>query len=167
MNSENSILKLAGALKKEVDSLGLSGGARSVESDWDQLFDGLIKDKGLRRATISLYRNKHYTQAVESSFKYLNSYVRKKTGRKLDGAQLMQNVFSAKNPVLKLSNLDGKSGDDAQRGYMDIFCGCITGIRNPRAHEDAIDDDPETALEIIYFVHHLVRITKMADKIRD
>ena len=40
---------------------------------------------------------------------------------------------------------------------MDIFAGVMGGIRNPRAHEHEIVDDPEAALEMLIIANHLMR----------
>lgn len=80
----------------------------------------------------------------------------------LDGVKLMQNAFSPNNPVLKLNDLITQSEKDQQRGYMELFAAVITGVRNPRAHEHAYLDDPETALELLGLANHLVRIAREA-----
>ena len=69
----------------------------------------------------------------------------------------MQRAFSPHNPLLKLSNLQTPSEQDEQRGYMDIYAGAMTGIRNPRAHEFQLVDTPESALEMIVLANHLMR----------
>jgi uncharacterized protein (TIGR02391 family) len=80
----------------------------------------------------------HYADAAEAAFKEINDIVRKlvktKTGAEYDGASLMQFAFSPQHPVLKLDDLGGETGRNIQLGYMQIFSGAITGIRNPKAH---------------------------------
>jgi uncharacterized protein (TIGR02391 family) len=83
----------------------------------------------------------HYADAVEAAFKELNGVVKemvkKKTGQEFDGAALMQKAFSPNPPVLvALDDLSTESGKNIQQGYMQIFAGAITGIRNPKAHEN-------------------------------
>lgn len=167
MSDYKDIFETAVSIKNEIQQIGFGETVTFSGVQWERLFDLLIADKGLRANTRKLFFNKHYTESIEAGFKYLNSYIRRRADRKLDGPQLMQNVFSVKNPVLKVTALEGRSGEDAQKGYMELFCGCLSGIRNPRAHEDSIKDDPETALEIIYFIHHLIRTAKGAEKVRD
>jgi len=81
----------------------------------------------------------HYADAVEAAFKELNGVVKemviKKTGQELDGAPLMQKAFSPNPPcVVVLDDLSTESGRNIQQGYMQIFAGAMTGIRNPKAH---------------------------------
>ena len=82
----------------------------------------------------------HYADAVESAFKELNAkvkeLVRKKTGKELDGADLMHTAFSPKSPIVVLADLSTESGRNEQQGYMEIAAGAMTGIRNPKAHQN-------------------------------
>ena len=82
----------------------------------------------------------YYADAVEAACKALNSRVRKivvdLTGEELDGASLMRKAFSPGNPIIRIANVENKSGHDTQQGYMDIFAGVMTGIRNPKAHDN-------------------------------
>lgn len=84
----------------------------------------------------------YYADAVEAACKTLNSLVREivfdKTGEELDGANLMRKAFSPGNPIIRIGNIVNKSGHDMQQGYMDIFAGVMTGIRNPKAHDNEI-----------------------------
>lgn len=82
----------------------------------------------------------YYADAVESACKAINSRVRDivldQTGEEQDGAGLMRKAFSPANPIIRIANVDNKSGHDTQQGYMDIFAGVMTGIRNPKAHDN-------------------------------
>lgn len=61
-------------------------------------------------------------------------YVKAKTGQELDGAPLMNHAFSVDRPIIILDNLGTDTGRNIQKGYMQIFAGSMTGIRNPKAH---------------------------------
>jgi uncharacterized protein (TIGR02391 family) len=82
----------------------------------------------------------HYADSVEAALKELNSVVKvlvkKATGKELDGADLMHQALSPKNPIIVLDDLGTESGRNQQMGYMEIFAGAMTGIRNPKAHEN-------------------------------
>ncbi len=97
----------------------------------------------------------HYADAIESALKELNSIVKKKvrevTGEELDGSSLMNRAFSPNNPIIMLDDLDTNSGKDIQKGYMQIFAGTMTGIRNPKAH-DNITIDHRRAVHLLYLV---------------
>lgn len=82
----------------------------------------------------------YYADAVEAACKTVNTRVREivlnKTGVELDGAGLMRKAFSPGNPIIRIADVEHKSGHDTQQGYMDIFAGVMTGIRNPKAHDN-------------------------------
>jgi uncharacterized protein (TIGR02391 family) len=131
---------------------------QEVESDVE--FDRMVIDEELRIASRRLFMDEHYARAVEEAFKCLNNAVKKKSGKLADGADLMRTVFTPKNPILKLNKLRTKSQQDEQLGYMDIFAGCMTGIRNPRAHEHHLRDSREEALRLLSWADHLMRMAK-------
>lgn len=117
-----------------------------IESIWDLLHPTVVKMARMR------FENGHYADAVESAFKELNATVKKiyltKTGEELDGVRLMRKAFAHENPVIVLGDLSSETGRNIQQGYMDIFAGAISGIRNPKAHSN-VEIDEARAL------HHL------------
>ena len=84
--------------------------------------------------------NGFYADAVEAACKTLNARVRDivldQTGEGLDGAGLMRKAFSPNNPVIQLESSSSRSSKDIQQGYMEISAGVMTGIRNPKAHDN-------------------------------
>ena len=130
------------------------------------LFDRLITDVDLRRVSRKPFADGYCTYAVEQAWKCVNKLVKKKSGfTGKDGADLMRRVFSPEKPVLYLSALQSESGQNEQRGYMDIFAGAMTGIRNPRAHDYELVDDPGVALEMLILANHLLRKLRIAVKV--
>lgn len=101
------------------------------------------------------YDTKNYTTAINNSLIYFNEVVREKSGSKLDGTELMQNVFSAKNPKIKITECETKTDKNIQDGYRELSTGLIRMIRNPRAH-NRIEDKQEDADKIILFVDYLL-----------
>lgn len=90
--------------------------------------------------TKSRFDSEHYADAVESALKEINSsiknLVKRKTGKELDGADLMHTAFSPKTPIIVLGDLSTETGKNIQKGYMEIFAGAMIGIRNPKAHDN-------------------------------
>ena len=91
------------------------------------------------------YNSKQYADAVESAFKEVNSrlkriyrkyYKHKNSNKELDGKNLMEYIFSLSGNRLKFEDTSTESGENVQVGYMQIFSGSISGIRNPKAHEN-------------------------------
>jgi uncharacterized protein (TIGR02391 family) len=102
----------------------------------------------------------HYADAVEAALKELNNIVRavvkkKKAGKELDGSDLMNFAFSVKSPVIKLDDLSTISGRNIQIGYMQLFAGAMTGIRNPKAHAN-ISITPERAIHFLFLASLLL-----------
>lgn len=111
----------------------------------------------IERAVAKLFRDGHYANAVEDACKVLDGLVKIRSGRcDISGTELMQNVFSPKNPVLKFSDLQTQTEQSEQQGMMFLYAGAMLALRNPRAH-GIIEDDPEKALEYIAFLSLLAK----------
>ena len=164
-------LSSAASIQREANRLEL-GRPRLQHDEIDadnydllELFDELVTSIPLRDVTRSLFRDSYYTQAVEEAFKCLHNAVREKSkvvGR--SGADLMRKAFSANDPILKINAFKTESDASEQKGYMEIFAGSMTGIRNPRAHEPDLKDDPKVALELLVLANHLMRKLDSATK---
>ena len=75
----------------------------------------------------------------------------------------MNKAFSPNNPILKLNECKTTSEKDEQTGFMQIYSGCMTGIRNPRAHETDWEDTKEHALELLVFANYLMERAQMSE----
>jgi uncharacterized protein (TIGR02391 family) len=117
----------------------------------------------IAEAANKLYLDGHYANAIEAAIKALCDCVRLHGGKSLDGADLMKTVFSPKNPILRFNDFRDRSDHDEQEGYMMMFAGAVTGLRNPRAHKLS-KDDPEDALEFIAHVSHLAKLLDRAKR---
>ncbi len=107
------------------------------------------------------FDNGHFADAVEAALKEVNcaikNHVRKKTGEELDGAALMQRAFSLKAPLIVLADLSTETGRNIQLGYLQIYSGAMTGIRNPKAHSNISIDD-RRARHFIYLASLLAQV---------
>ena len=134
-------------------------------SEPHDFFEELVTHHQLQRVSGPLFRDRHYARAVEEAFKLLNNAVKEKSEiANQDGAGLMRAAFSANSPIILLNTFQSQSDRDEQQGYMDIFAGSMTGIRNPRAHEHGLADGPEVALELLVLANHLMRKLDAATK---
>jgi uncharacterized protein (TIGR02391 family) len=70
-------------------------------------------------------------------------------GRDLDGVDLMHTAFSPKNPIIVLADLSSDTGRDMQQGYMEMFAGAMSAVRNPKAHESVVLT-PERAIHLLF-----------------
>jgi uncharacterized protein (TIGR02391 family) len=105
-----------------------------------------------------------YADSVEAALKEVNQIVKRlyldRTDVELDGSALMQAAFSANNPTLPLSDMQTQSDKNIQIGYMQIYSGAMTGIRNPKAHENIIIDKSRA-------VHFLFLASLLIIKLRE
>ncbi len=133
-------------------------------------FDQLITDKTLRKTVEKLYRDGHHARSVEEAYKFIDNLV-KKTAKlsdtNLSGSKLMTTVFNGNTPVLKINAGENASEHDEQIGYMQIFSGCMTGVRNPRAHECDWEDSEHHALQLLIWANHLVERIRLSERVPD
>ena len=112
-----------------------------------------------------------YADAVLSAFKEVNNAVKAKgqsrLNAELDGQKLMQRMFSPDNPVLMVEdNLDTQTNKDTQQGYMMMFTGAMSAIRNPKAHENMTisKDDAIRKLAFASMLMYKLEASKLAVK---
>jgi uncharacterized protein (TIGR02391 family) len=154
-----AIGKIETAIEITKERLGDSGedaAAKAVRA-----YAGLDLHPEIARAAGKLYMDGHYSNAVEAAVKRLNGLVRMRSDLEIDGTSLMEKAFSPSNPVLKFNSLADQSDRDEQKGFMMMFSGAVSGLRNPRAH-GFIKDDPERALEFIAFASLLAKLLEGA-----
>jgi uncharacterized protein (TIGR02391 family) len=130
--------------------------------DPQRLFAVLIVEREIVDVARDLYVSGHFSLAIQEAFKALEKFVQGRVGNSASGATLMDQVFSPKHPQLAWSTRGKQSEQDEHSGYHRMFAGAVQGIRNPCAHEFNWVDDPETALELLSFVQHLLRKAKSA-----
>ena len=168
MADAKTISEVASRLQRTIDKLGMGRpspkGITPKPEDFVELYDILVKSKAIRDATRKLFVDRHYARAVEEAYKCLDNVVKDKSGLSISGKDLMNQAFSEKKPILRLNDLKTTSHRDEQIGYMLILGGCMTGIRNPRAHDYRKVDSPETALEMLVWANHLMRIVDKAKR---
>jgi len=96
-----------------------------------------------------LYLDRHYQNSIEEAIKAVNQHIRDKTGLREDGSDLINKVFSAKNPVLSFSDLSTETQQNEQVGFMEMLRGFVKGVRNVFAHTPAIVIDSQIAFEYL------------------
>ena len=156
MQQYEELLRIAQYINDDIYKQGFN--LKTTNEKYDA-YNIVVTNNKLRKKTEKLFRDGHHARAVEEAFKLIDNLVKKKASLEntdLTGAKLMQNVFSANNPILKLNEGKSASEKDEQLGYMQILAGCMTGIRNPRAHETDWEDTEERALLLLAFANHLI-----------
>jgi len=104
-----------------------------------------------------LYRNGHLREAVLNSITALFDYIRERSKVQEDGDRLVGQVFSIDNPHLVLSELKTESGQNDQKGFLQMFKGAYQGIRNPKAHSLTHDLTPEKAAQYLVLASLFIR----------
>ncbi len=100
-----------------------------------------------------LMKDGHFSQAVFETFKALEIYVANASGKKgLVGADLMQQVFSPKAPLIELSK-----HLEEQAGFMMLYAGAMKAIRNNHGHQKVSLNEQE-AIEWLAFASALFRL---------
>lgn len=143
-----------GLLRKRIGWLSQNGPRvanrtmSSLESETWKLLHPSVKRVSERR-----FLDGHFADAVEAALKELNGEVKRLVleggGPELDGANLMHTAFSPNNPLIELADISTLSGKSEQQGYMEIFAGAMSGVRNPKAHEN-IYLTPERGLHFLF-----------------
>ncbi len=128
------------------------------------LFDKMKFHPKVIKASRSLFMNEHYSDAVFRAFTTVCSYVKEKSGSPidskgspLDGKSLMSTAFSEKKPIIQLNDLSNPSDRDEQEGFKFLFMGGQVGIRNPKAHDNIVQNDPYRTLEYLSLASILIK----------
>ena len=101
---------------------------------------------------------------MEDGCKVLDALVKMRSGRDdLSGTELMQAVFSPKNPVLRFSELQTDSERSEQQGMMYLYAGAMLALRNPRAH-GLVPDTAESAIEYVGLISLLAKALDRAKR---
>ena len=138
--------------EEQIGDLGVSPAGRALKA-----LGELELHSEIERAAGKLFRDGHYANAVEDACKVLDGLVKIRSGKHdLSGTELMQTVFSPKNPILRFNELKTPTDQSEQQGMMFLYAGAMLAFRNPRAHQ-IIEDDPEKALEYIGFLSLLAK----------
>jgi uncharacterized protein (TIGR02391 family) len=120
--------------------------------DFRVLLHPVITEHALRQ-----YDNGHLRDAVLNSIIGVFDLIRSKTGLKEDGDRLIGKAFSLDDPYLILSDIETESGQNDQKGFMQILKGSFQGIRNPKAHSLAHDLTRVKAAQYLVFASLLAR----------
>lgn len=91
-------------------------------------------DETLRDRIKDYYTNKMYGLAADQGAKIYCETLRNKTGLDLDGSELVNRVFSAEKPILRVTRCSTTTENNIQQGHSHLSRGLVQGFRNPAAH---------------------------------
>jgi uncharacterized protein (TIGR02391 family) len=99
----------------------------------------------------------NYFHAVFEAAKGLAERIRQMSGVQVDGAALIDRVFSIDKPVLAINTLQTETEKSEHKGFASLLKGCFAAVRNPLAHEPKIlwqgEDDAADYLSLISLLH--------------
>jgi uncharacterized protein (TIGR02391 family) len=136
---------------------------RVIRSTKETTIDG-ARARASRLHTILLARGTHdevlkycreellaenYFHSVFEAVKGIGQRIREMSGLTVDGADLVAQVFSTKEPILIINSLTTETERSEQKGFANLLIGAFGAVRNPTAHapkllwsmpeQDAID----------------------------
>ena len=115
-----------------------------------QLFDALSLHPSIVEVSRSLFASSHYAQAIFEAYKCVVNEVRRVSGLlDTDGKDLMAGAFNEREPKIRLNSMATMSDRAEQEGFRFIFMGAVVGIRNPKAHDAIVQNDPYKTLEYL------------------
>jgi len=158
-NAKEQLESIKSGFLEDLEDAGQTSSGKTLKA-----YEGLELHPAIEKAAGKLFKDGHYSNAIEDAVKALNALVKLNSGiEDKDGTALMEFVFSPNNPVLKFNNLTDQFDKDEQKKFMMLFSGAVAGLRNPRAHK-IINDDAEKAVEFIAFISLLAKLTDKTSK---
>jgi len=105
-----------------------------------------------------LFLEGNYFHSVFEASKAYNKEVKVKSKNQKDGSSLMLEVLSS-NGVLKITACQTETEKNIQEGIKFLSAGLMQAVRNPTAHEPAVDWNisKEDCLDILSFISYLFR----------
>ncbi len=161
LSAEKELLK---SLIKETKYFSNTASTQ-LSADQDSLEDSRgwfweIIHPTILRVAKDLFENGFYADSALAAFRELNAVIKAevkiRTGHEIDGSALMTTAFSVRNPVIELADLSSEDGKNIQLGYMQLFAGSMSGIRNPKAHGN-ISIDQTRAIHFLFLASLLMQ----------
>ena len=100
-------------------------------TEFEQMLDLRILE-----ASGKLFKDGHFSEASLRAIHALEKEVQTVGKISNKGVDLMNKVFSAKNPIIRFNNNQSESDRNEQEGLMFMFRGAMQAIRNLHAHEN-------------------------------
>jgi uncharacterized protein (TIGR02391 family) len=135
----------------------------AAEFEYEHPFDSRNIHPEIAQKCRKLFDDGHYQETVFKAFKAIEIRVKSMSGQRGEGYSLMMTVFDEKKPILKFNALSTESEENEQRGLRNIFAGALSGVRNPRGH-DEIEDTVDQCLDHLSFASYLMRHLDKATK---
>ncbi len=148
------ILIFKNNISEEVNTIIENAGVLISTKD----FDSRNYHQQIHLHCMQLYRQENYFHAVFEAAKAYNKYVQSKSQSDKDGVDLMMNVLSL-NGSLKINSGESKTEQNIQDGVKFLSAGLMQAMRNPTAHEPAIEwpINKQDCLDMLSFISYLFK----------
>lgn len=118
------------------------------------------------------YINRQYALAADQGTKIYCEIIREMTGLNLDGTRLVNHVFSADKPVIKICDTSIETGRNIQTGQRSLSSGVMESFRNPAAHMPIDKLVPEQyseidCLNILSLISYLLERMESSEVVKD
>ena len=133
--------------------------APAVDQERRTAFDARRFHSEVVRHSQRLFVQGNYFHAVFEASKSYNKLVREKAKSIKNGESLMLTVWGCDKGVLKITQCETETDQNVQDGIKFLSTGLMRAIRNPTAHEPAVDwpISQDDCLDILSFVSFLFR----------
>lgn len=140
-------------LKKILEQAGVRSG---IESNKDFYVRNLHPE--IHKHCSKLYAQGNYFRSVFEAAKVYNKKVQEKVQNVKDGQSLMMEAWTS-NGVLKVTACKTETDKNVQEGIKFLSAGLMQAMRNPTAHEPALDwpISKEDCLDMLSFISYLFR----------
>ena len=97
----------------------------------------------IQKSSKKLFEDGHFANAAEDAFIEINDRTKKlfsivKPNEPVpDGEAAMTTVFSSNNPLVEFCDRSTTTGQNKQKGFMQMLAGAMSALRNPKAHSNS------------------------------
>jgi len=147
------------SLKERVEKvLKQAGVIIRTESEASRGFHARNFHPEIHRHCFRLYSQGNYFHAVFEASKVYNKKVQEKARSNKDGQSLMMEAWTTSG-VLKVTACQTETDKNVQEGIKFLSAGLMQAMRNPTAHEPALDwpISKEDCLDMLSFISYLFR----------
>lgn len=122
----------------------------------------VLESRGTHREVFTYCRaellEENYFHAVLEAVKGLAERIRGLSGLGSDGAELVNQVFAVKNPLIAINSLTTETELSEQKGVANLLIGLFGAVRNPTAHAPKVmwpipEQDALEVLGIVSYIH--------------
>jgi uncharacterized protein (TIGR02391 family) len=127
-----------------------------------------LEDRGAHKKVFEYCRaellDENYFHAVLEAVKGVAERIRELSGLTTDGADLFNQAFSTKKPVLAVNALSTDTEISEQKGFTSMLVGLFGAVRNPTAHAPKVrwpmaEQDALDIFSLVSFIHRKLDIT--------